>query len=166
MFRQLTDDVTLFQHTAPELTDDELEQLAARDIAIVRGEIDALEITGDRLTGVRLQTGEVIERDALAIAPRFVARAEVLESLGLEVTEHPLGLGSFIESDATGATAVPGVWVAGNVADLMAQVVGAAAAGGIAGAAINADLIAEEVGDAVAARRGTNARTSAVPAGS
>ena len=44
----------------------------------------------------------------------------------------------------TGATAVPGVWVAGNVADLRAQVITAAAAGLNAGAAINADLIAEE----------------------
>ena len=43
-----------------------------------------------------------------------------------------------------GATAVPGVWVAGNVTDLRAQVIGSAAAGLIAGAAINADLIAED----------------------
>jgi thioredoxin reductase len=142
LFRQLSDDVTVFLHTEPELTDDELEQLAARDINVVRGEINALEVGDDRLTGIRLRTGEVIARDALAVAPRFVARAEVLESLGLEPIEHPLGLGSFIESDPTGATAVPGVWVAGNVADLMAQVVGAAASGSMAGAAINADLIA------------------------
>jgi SAM-dependent methyltransferase len=39
---------------------------------------------------------------------------------------------------------VPGVWVAGNVADLRAQVINSAAAGLAAGAAINADLIAEE----------------------
>jgi thioredoxin reductase len=149
LFRQLTDDLTVFLHTEPEPTDDELEQLAARNITIVRGEIDALEVSDDRLTGIRLRTGEIIARDALAIAPRFVARAEVLESLGLEPTEHPLGVGSFIESDPTGATAVPGVWVAGNVADLMAQVVGAAAAGSMAGAAINADLIAEETSDAI-----------------
>ena len=69
-------------------------------------------------------TGEVVAVDALAVAPRFVARAEVLTSLGLEPTEHPMGIGSFINADPTGATAVPGVWVAGNVADLMAQVVG------------------------------------------
>ena len=64
-----------------------------------------------------------------------------------------MGIGSFINADPTGATAVPGVWVAGNVADLMAQVVGSAAAGGMAGAAINLDLILEESRDAVEARR-------------
>ncbi len=52
-----------------------------------------------------------------------------------------------------GLTAVPGVWVAGNAADLMAQVVGAAEAGVRAAAAINADLIAEDTRHAVAAHR-------------
>ena len=62
-------------------------------------------------------------------------------------------VGSYVAADPTGATAVPGVWVAGNVADLMAQVIGAAAAGLSAGAAINADLVAEDTRDAVAARK-------------
>jgi thioredoxin reductase len=62
-------------------------------------------------------------------------------------------IGSYVPADPTGATEVPGVWVAGNVASLMDQVVGAAAAGVRAGAAINADLIAEETRRAVATYR-------------
>ena len=50
------------------------------------------------------------------------------------------------------ATEVPGVWVAGNVADLRSQVITSAAAGLTAGATINADLISEETRLAVAAR--------------
>jgi hypothetical protein len=46
-------------------------------------------------------------------------------------------------------TEVPGVWVAGNVTDLTAQVGAAAAAGAMAGAHINADLVTEETRDAV-----------------
>ena len=61
-------------------------------------------------------------------------------------------LGAIVPSDPSGATAVPGVYVAGNVTDLAAQVVVAAAGGVRAAAAINADLVAEEVRDAVAAR--------------
>ena len=38
-------------------------------------------------------------------------------------------IGSYVAADPTGATEVPGVWVAGNVANLMEQVIGAAAAG-------------------------------------
>jgi hypothetical protein len=48
---------------------------------------------------------------------------------------------------------VPGVWVAGNVTDLAAQVGAAAAVGAMAGAQINADLVAEETRQAIAAYR-------------
>ena len=65
------------------------------------------------------------------------ARAGFLADLGLEPTAHPRGAGEYIAADATGLTAVPGVWVAGNVTDLFAQVGGAAAAGAVAAAAIN-----------------------------
>jgi thioredoxin reductase len=49
----------------------------------------------------------------------------------------------------THRTEVPGVWAAGNVADLSAQVGGSAAAGAMAGAQINADLVMEEARGAV-----------------
>jgi len=68
-----------------------------------------------------------------------------------------LGLG-YVPADPTGATAVPGVWVAGNVADLRAQVISAAAAGLNTAAAINADLIAEDVRRAVADHRSQRER--------
>ena len=66
-------------------------------------------------------------------------------------------VGSAVAADPTGATAVPGVWVAGNVADMSAQVVVSAAAGLRAGAMINADLVTEDARAAVAARQGVAA---------
>jgi thioredoxin reductase len=100
---------------------------------------------------VRLSDGTVVPRQVLAVAPRMVARAGFLAALGLEPTAHPLGVGEHIAADATGLTAVPGVWAAGNVTDLAAQVGGAAAAGAVAAAAINLDLVAEEAREAAAA---------------
>ena len=153
LFRQWSADVTLFLHTASRPTNEEAEKLAARGIAVVEGEVASLEIAEDRLAGVHMGGGEVVALRALAVMPRFVARTEMLAGLGLETTVHPLGVGEHVEADATGLTAVPGVWVAGNVADLMAHVVGAAEAGVRAGAAINADLIAEDTERAVTAYR-------------
>jgi thioredoxin reductase len=153
LFRQWSADVALFLHTAPRPTDEEAEKQAARGIAIVEGEVASLEIVEDRLAGVRMGGGEVVARRAVAVVPRFVARTEMLAGLGLETTVHPLGVGEHVEADVTGLTAVPGLWVAGNVADLMAHVVGAAEAGVRAGAAINADLIAEDNDHAVTAYR-------------
>ena len=144
LFRQLSPDVVLFAHTAPPLTTEEREQLAARDIRIVQGEVVALDIVQDRLSGVRLADGTVVPRQAVVVTPRFVARSDVLASLGLHPTPHPMGFGEHIVADATGKTSAAGVWVAGNVGDLSAGVMVAAGSGVAAAAAINADLVAED----------------------
>ncbi|TFV91062.1 NAD(P)/FAD-dependent oxidoreductase [Blastococcus sp. CT_GayMR16] len=161
MWRQWSADVTLFQHTGPAPTAEEREQLAARDIAVVTGTVEGLEREGGRLSGVRLAGGEVVARRALVVSPRFTARAVALTSLGLEAVPMELNghvFGSYVAADPTGATAVPGVWVAGNVADLRAQVISAAAAGLNTAAMINADLIAEDTRRAVEARALAGAR--------
>ncbi|RKN41474.1 NAD(P)/FAD-dependent oxidoreductase [Micromonospora endolithica] len=156
LWRQWSADVTMFRHTAPAFGDEEQEQLAARDVAVVDGEVAALEVADDRLTGVRLVSGLVVPRAALVVAPRFAARADLLTGLGLTAAPQEMGghvIGTAVSADASGATDVPGVWVAGNVADPRLQVIGAAAAGLNAGAMINADLMAEDTRRAVAARR-------------
>ncbi|WP_432004395.1 NAD(P)/FAD-dependent oxidoreductase [Streptomyces parvus] len=157
MWRQWSDDVTLFLHTGPEPTEEEYEQLAARGVAVVDGEVTGLEVADDRFTGVTLASGRVVPREALVVQARFVARSAVLESLGLKPVAQEMGgavIGSYIPTDPTGATEVPGVWAAGNVTRLTEQVIGAAAAGLMAAGAVNGDLTAEETRLAVAARRG------------
>ncbi|MCS7481312.1 NAD(P)/FAD-dependent oxidoreductase [Umezawaea endophytica] len=156
LFRQLSDDVVVFRHTAPALSDEQAEQLAARGITVVEGEVVAVEVEDDRLTGVRLASGEVVAREAVVVMPHVAARADVLAALGVKATDWEMAgqvLGSHVTADAGGATEVPGVWVAGNVTDPRAQVVTSAAAGVMAGAGVNADLIAEETAAAVAALR-------------
>ncbi|HEY0637784.1 MAG TPA: NAD(P)/FAD-dependent oxidoreductase [Pseudonocardiaceae bacterium] len=153
LWRQWSDDVVLFRHTADEFGEDDRVALAARGIPVVAGEVAALETAGGRLSGVRLRSGEVVPRAALAVQSRFVARSAVLGALGVEpepVTMMGHEVGSAVPADPMGATAVPGVWVAGNVTDLRAQVVAAAAAGVLTGAAVNADLVAEDTRRAVA----------------
>jgi thioredoxin reductase/SAM-dependent methyltransferase len=156
LWRQWSADVVLFRHTGPDLSDVDAEALAARGIEVVDGEVAALEVAEDRLTGVRLADGRIVPREAVVVAARFEARAEVLTSLGLTAVEQEMNgtvIGSAVPADAMGATAVPGVWVAGNVTDLRAQVITAAAQGVNAAAALNADLVAEDTRRAVAARR-------------
>ncbi len=157
MWRQWSSHITLFLYTAPQPTDEEYEQLAARSISVVDGEVAGLEMTDGRLSGVRLSSDKVIVCQALVTASRATVRADsLLVGLGLEASELEMFgqvMGSYIAADGSGATAVPGVWVAGNVASLTDIVVSAAAAGVRAGGAVNADLIAEETRLAVAARR-------------
>lgn len=156
MWRQWSADVTYFQHTAPELSEPESEQFAARRIRVVAGEVAALDISDGRLRAVRLATGQTYDLSAVVVTPVFIARSGVLDSLGLAPVAQELGghvYGTAVPADPSGATAVPGVWVAGNVTDLRAQVITSAAAGLNAAAAINADLTAEDTRRAVEAHR-------------
>lgn len=152
LFRQLSDDVVYFAHTLPP-EEEQAEELTARSIEIVDGEVASLEVAGGHLAGVRLSGGTLIQREALVISPRLTARAAFLAGLGLAPAEHPSGLGEHVEVDATGQTEVPGVWAAGNLTDPVAQVGGSAAAGALAAGRINADLVAEDTARAVTALR-------------
>jgi thioredoxin reductase len=153
LFRQLSADVILFAHDQPVPSGEQAEQLDALGIRVVTGEVTGLEVADDRLVGVRLADGTVVERSAVAVQSRMVARAGFLAGLGLTPAPHPSGMGEHLVADAAGRSAVPGVWLAGNVTDLSAQVGSAAAAGASAGAQVNADLVAEDARRAVAASR-------------
>ncbi len=144
LFRQLSGDVVLFQHTAPELPPEQAAQLRARGIRIETAAVASVDASG-----VRLEDGSLVARQVVVVAPRFVANARILEALGLASVEHPNGFGTYVPAKPNGATDVPGVYVAGNVTDLSAQVVVAAGQGLMAGAAINAELAEEEAHDAL-----------------
>lgn len=152
LWRQWSDEITLLRHTGPDLTDEQCAQLTARGITVVDGEVTGLEVTGDRLTGVRLADGGIVPCQVLVVATRLIARSGVLEDLGVSPVEAEMNghvVGTRIPADPSGATEVPGVWVAGNVTALNEQVIGAAAAGVRAATMINFDLIAEETRRAV-----------------
>lgn len=156
LFRQLSQHVTVLAHTGPELSGEQREQLGALGIPVIEGAVTQVEASDGALTGVRLADGTRVSLDALIVAPRIAARAELLAPLGLAPSEVTMGgqvIGTQIEADPSGATSVPGVWVAGNLAAINAQVISAAAAGLTAGAVINADLAAEDAEHAVDAYR-------------
>ena len=156
LFRQWSPDVVLFTHTAAPLTEEEAERLAARDIRVVDGPVAAVEVVDDRVTGLRLADGTVVAREVVAVTSRMVASSPVLADLGLKPVEHPMGFGMAYAAGPMGRSDLPGVWVAGNVTDLMAQVVAAAAQGVTVAAAINMDLVGEDADRAVAASRDGN----------
>ncbi|GAA4707907.1 NAD(P)/FAD-dependent oxidoreductase [Nocardioides conyzicola] len=160
LWRQWSDDVTLFLNDRLELSAEDAERLAARGVTVVAGAVAEVVVEDDRLVGLRLGSGEVVPREAVVAAPQFVANSDLLTSLGLEPVAFEMNgvvFGYAVPSDANGATTVPGVWLAGNVTDLRAQVISAAAGGLNAGAMINMDLIEEETAAAVATYRKVSA---------
>jgi thioredoxin reductase len=144
LFRQLSADVTVLANGL-DLPTDRRAELAAVGVEVVDAAVAAVGPVDGAPTGVRLASGAELALDAIAVAPRFRARAAFLAPLGLDVVQHPSGMGEHVPCGMGGATSVPGVWVAGNVTDPMAQVSAAAAAGTMAGAMAIADLVAEQL---------------------
>ena len=154
LFRQLSHDVVVFANGV-DFSDEQREQLLALAIGLVEGEVTELVVEDDRLVGVRLADGRTVPRRAVVVATQMVARADFLTELGLTTVPHPSGMGEHLVADATGRTDVPGVWAAGNVTDLSAQVGGSAAQGAWAAAQLNMDLVTEDARRAVEDYRST-----------
>lgn len=155
MFRQLSDRIVLFLNDAFEPGDDQWDEFAARGVEVVSGRVAELVSSNGEVSSVRLASGTVVPVEALAVATRVWARAEVLEPLGVTIEEVRQGdtlFGSAVVVDEMGRTSAAGVYAAGNVTELATQVVSGAAAGLRTGAAINADLIQEDTRVALATR--------------
>jgi thioredoxin reductase len=156
LFRQLTPHVTMLRHTAEPFEAEQDEQLSALGIPVIDGLVAQVETSADGLTGVSLADGTRVALDALVVAPKFVTNADLLAPFGLTPVEVSLGgqvVGDRIAADPTGATSVPGIYVAGNIAEPQAQVIASAAAGLMAGAVINMDLVTEDARRAVSERQ-------------
>jgi thioredoxin reductase len=143
LIRQWSDDVVFFAHTDP-LGAEVREQLAARGVVVVEGPVERLLTDDDQLCGVALEDGRVVRRTAVFVRPRMVPNGALLADLGCDADDAGWPI-----VDAFGRTSVPGVWVAGNVANPRAQVITAAGEGSSAAIAINTDLVEEEVQQAV-----------------
>ena len=155
LFRQWSSNITLFLNSKVDPSDAEAEQLAARGIKVATGTVESVRVEEDRLRGVALAGGPEVAVEALVVGPRVQARLEAFAGLGLAPSEHPAGMGTYLETDADGATAVPGVWAAGNVTDPKAQVLASAAAAAWTAVMINNHLMAEEMAADLAAYRGS-----------
>jgi thioredoxin reductase/SAM-dependent methyltransferase len=145
LFRQLTARLTLVLHDHVDVDRSQVDVLRAAGVELIHGQVRRIVLDDGNLSGVELSDGQRIEAGAVAVGPRFRARTEPFASLGLRTAPHPTGLGDFVETDATGATAVPGLYAAGNVTDPSQQVSQAAANGSRVGAMISFSLADDDI---------------------
>jgi thioredoxin reductase/SAM-dependent methyltransferase len=146
LFRQLTDRLTVLVHQGVEADPGEVKTLRAAGVDVREATVRRLAVGVDgRLTAVELEDGSRVDADAVAIGPRFRARAEPFASLGLRPEAHPSGLGDVVAVDAMGATQAEGVYAVGNITDPSHQVLQAAAHGSRVGGIVAFGLAEEDV---------------------
>ena len=149
LFRQLTERLTLVVAADVEVDEERLSTLELGGVRVVRATATRLVVDDDRVVAVELADGTRIDADVVAVGPRFRARTEPFASIGLTPLAHPSGLGDHLAVAANGATDVPGVFAAGNVADPSQQVLHAAANGSWVGAMIAFELAEDDLARAV-----------------
>ncbi|PJJ43962.1 thioredoxin reductase [Glutamicibacter mysorens] len=149
MFSQLSPSITFINHTPAALNDENRATLAALEIPVIEQAVQAIDFDAQgNLDSVTLADGRKVNAQALVVAGQMNAQASLYLSLGGQLAENPLG--TFIQVNEMGATALPGVYAAGNASNLGAMVMAAAASGTVAGAAINADLLGSRLAKAPA----------------
>ena len=147
LLRRLTADLTVLVHEGVTADEPQLQALRDAGVRVVVERADGV-VTGDAgvLRGIRLEGGTVLEADAALVGTRMHARVAPFAGVGLTASEHPSGVATHVVADPmTGATEVPGCYVAGTLAEPMLQVLPTAAAGSRVGSMIAFDLAQEDL---------------------
>lgn len=148
LLRQWSERIVYFVNGVGDPDDEATRRLLARGIRIERRAIARIRVDrDDRLTGVELAGGSVVEVGAIFTGPTMHPRDELLLALGAATTEAR-GM-RWVAVDADGRTSIPGVWAVGNVVDPRANVPVSLGAGALIAGAINAGLVDEDVAAAL-----------------
>lgn len=130
---------TLFTQGRLTLAPEQRSALQARGVSIEDTPIAALLGNAPALDGVRLGDGRTLPLAGLFLAPRTNPSSDLAEQLGCAHQDGPTG--PYVSVQATGATSVPGVFAAGDLASPMPNATLAAASGVLAGGAAHRSLI-------------------------
>lgn len=130
LYRHWTDQITLFTD-GHELPEGERDKLLARGVTVVDGKVVAIVHDVGRLAAVALADGREVAIDTLFAHPRNTPSGQLHRSLGLAMTETPMG--EIINVDERQATSLPGVYAGGDLTTSMNSLTVAIHAGTMAG---------------------------------
>lgn len=133
--RHYTPHITLLLADAQELKDADFVKLRRAKIALTLDAIAEVFTQGERLCGLRLDTGKELAFDSIYSALGAVNRSELAIALGARV-----GKDNEIVVDAHQRTSVPGLYAAGDVVQGLNQIAVAFAQAAIASTAIHNGL--------------------------
>jgi len=130
--------VTLFLNGVLEPTNEELEQLKARGVAIETRRVTAA-ISGDDMLSIELDGGDTVGLAGLFTQPHSRLSSDIGEKLGCNMADSPFG--PILAVDEMKQTSVPGVFAAGDAARPAPNVPFAVADGALAGVAAHRSLV-------------------------
>jgi thioredoxin reductase len=122
------------------LSGDRRKQLSTWGIELREEKINRLEQENGNLTGIVLETGEVIPRHGIFVQPQPRQHSDLAKQLGCNLADN-----GAVQVSEDKQTSVPGVYAAGDMAILFSAIGIVVAEGGMAGVFMNRALIAENL---------------------
>jgi thioredoxin reductase len=146
LFLGWTKALTYLTHGGPRPTADQAKWLKDHRVAVREEKIAGLDGMDGKLTGVTFDGGPPLGARAVFVLPESVQRSELPKKLGCKVLTEGRQAG-VVETDAFGATSVPGLFVIGDASSARPDqtVAGAVSDGGKAGFAVQIALVKEDV---------------------
>jgi thioredoxin reductase len=135
-----TEDLVLCTGGPSGLSEEDLEQLAREGVELREDPVARLEGQDGMLERVVFRNGEALPRRALFVCSGQHQRSALARKLGCRFTEK-----GAVETGASEATDVPGLYVAGDSSKQAQFVIVAAAEGSEAGMAINKALLKDDL---------------------
>jgi thioredoxin reductase len=116
LFHHWTENLTVLAD-GHEIPSDILADLARRKRPVVEGRITGIAHHGDHKAIAMLDTGSKVSVDILFAHPRNKPSANLHEALGLATVATPLGI--VLKVDERRETSMPGIYAAGDLANLL-----------------------------------------------
>ncbi|AMV40169.1 NAD(P)/FAD-dependent oxidoreductase [Planctomyces sp. SH-PL62] len=137
--------LTYLTNGGPRPTADQVKWLKDHQVAVREEKIAGLDGKNGRLDTVMFDGGQPLAVRAVFVHPEPIQRSELPKKLGCKVLTEGRQAG-IVETDAFGATSVPGVYVIGDASSTgMMNVTGAVSDGSMVGGAVQHALVKEDV---------------------
>lgn len=134
-----TKDLTLFTNGSCTLTEEQVQKLERRGIAIVDNEVARVEHSDGYIKRLVFKDDEFVQLKALYTRVSFEQHCKIPEALGCELTEE-----GYIKIDPMHATTVEGVYACGDNVTRMRTVANAVAMGTLTGIMVSRAMIFEK----------------------
>ncbi|WP_059053795.1 NAD(P)/FAD-dependent oxidoreductase [Paenibacillus senegalimassiliensis] len=130
--------LTFCTHGPDGLTDEQREELGRHQIPLHTSPIRAIDSRDGIVQQVLLEDGTVIPCRGIFFKPDLVPGSDLPQQLGCEISDT--GVVAVDMLGMVGATNVPGIYSAGDIASRMHQAIAAASMGSLTAASINSQL--------------------------
>jgi thioredoxin reductase len=138
ILRGFSEDVIIFTNGAPLPSAEELKIFERNGTKVYGEKIKSFHHDGEQLVAVELIDGTLIPRKALFLRPTLHLKSDLGINLGCKLNENGMYL-----LDSNFKTTEPGIYAAGDVAEVRQSVITAASTGCLAAAMLNAELTME-----------------------